>query len=171
MISNRRSLLTTSALLAPAAVLAACSAAQTAAVTSTVEQAIARVQALMPTFDLLATGIALLYPASAGLVPIVESALSAALGIFNNLTSTMSQAQAQPLVGQITMELGGSLTAIQSAIAAAPASTGVSKYAPYASEAQNVLGLLEQFATGVQATIPTAAMAVIPTHLWIRAVK
>jgi len=111
-------------------------------------------QYLLPLVDALALGISVAVPGSAVAMGAVSAAINAAGPIFQQLSSTMPVAQAQPLVQQIETYANTAVMAISNLVNTTPA---LSAYAPKVAQAQQVVGLLTTFVNGVT-TAPTAAM-------------
>lgn len=161
---NRRWLLATTALAIP---IAGCAAIEKITGTSTPtaagEAIVLDCQYLLPLLDAMALGISIAVPASAPAMALVMTGITNAGPIFQQLSSTMAVAQAQPLVQQIETYASGALTSIASVVNAAPA---LSAYATRVAQAEAVLGLLTTFVNGA-ATLPTAARAptVLPSLL------
>ena len=166
---SRRALFATTALVP----LAACSLFTPANV-ATVEQVIAKIQAVMPYVSGIVSVVGLVVPGVTSVVNGIEAGLTAESTVFANLTSTMTAAAAQPLVGQIATYLKSALTNARTVIAALPASAQTQANNLLA-EANTVLTDIQAFATGATATAPTvtAAMFVppVPVHLFVRPVK
>jgi cytochrome c5 len=152
---NRRALLSTTALMAVPAALAAC-ASSPAPTNSAVQSAFNAIQYALPLLDVLALGLSVAVPAAAPVLAIVEPYLGSAATVFQGMSDTMTAAAAQPIVAQIEGYLTGATAAVQKAITSAPAGSPVAAFGPKVAQAQAVLGLLTAFVNGVQA-MPTKA--------------
>lgn len=165
-MNQRRAFLASTALIAPALV-AAC--ALSPATVSSVETVIAKIQAFMPYVSGIVSIVGLVVPGATTTVNLVQAGLSTASTIFANLTSTMSTAQAQPIVGQIVTVFGSVLTNAKTVIAALPANTQTQANALLA-EAETILSDLNAFA-GLAAAPAYLATTTAPVHMFVRAVK
>ena len=163
---NRRAMLSTTALAAPAA-LAACSIFTPANV-ATVEQVIAKIQAVMPYVSGIANVLGAVVPGVSGAVSLVNQGLNAAASVFATMTSSMTAAAAQPVVSQIVTYVSGAVTSAKTIIAALPVAAQATANALLA-EAATVLGDLNAFANPTAVSAP--ATPTVPVHLFIREVK
>ena len=145
---------------APAGVVALSGCAEIEKITGTTTPAAAGeailldAQFLLPLVDALALGISVAVPASAPLMTTAMGLIASAGPVFQQLSSTMTVAAAQPLVQQIETYASGALSSIAGVVNTTPA---LSAYATRVAQAQQVLGLLTTFVNGVT-TAPTAAM-------------
>lgn len=172
-MNHRRTLLTTSVVAIPALALAACGAQSGGApstVSATVEQVIARIQAAISFSSALSPMLAIVAPGAASFIPQINAGLNTASNIFNTISTTMTEIQAQPIVGQVATALGGALTAAQQATAVIGDATARAKAQGVVATAQAVLPLLTAFATGVQAAVSAAPLAAGAT-LRVRSVR
>jgi hypothetical protein len=174
MISPSRRLFASSALVAVPIALAGCTALG-GSTSSQVEQVIADIQGVLSYASPIIPLIAAFVPGAAAFVPMVETGLSVAAAIFNTISSTMTTAAAQPLVGQIVTALGGALDSADQATALIQNPAAKATATAIIAEARTVLALLATFASGVIAVVtPPAPMmragrALAPMH--IRMVK
>lgn len=158
----KRRLLSTTALVLPAAAaLAGCAAIEKITGTTTPQGAVQAVfnsvQFVLPLIDALALGISVAVPGSAAIMAGVMTLINQAGPVFQTLDAAMTTATAQPIVKQIE----GYVTAGTSAIAGVVNSTpALAAYKTRVAQAQAVVGLLTTFVNGVS---PTAALA--PTVL------
>lgn len=157
---NRRNLVSTTALIAPALALAACATTSTGA-TPAVQTVFNAVQFILPLVDALALGISVAVPSSAALVAAVTPYLSAAAPIFQTLSATMTQVQAMPIVQQIEGYLSGAVKAVAGVVSGAAPGSKLAAFGPKVAQAQAALALVTAFVNGVTA-MPTAAMAPLP---------
>jgi hypothetical protein len=102
----------------------------------------------------MALGIGVAVPAAAPLVAAVTPYLNAAGPVFQTLSTTMTQAQAQPVVQQIVGYVQGTVTAISQVINAPGADPRLAAFVPKLAQAQAVLGLLLAFVNGLQPMAP-----------------
>lgn len=137
------------------------SCAPTAPANTSVEQFIANTQTALAYAAPIAAMISIFVPGAAVYVPLVEQGISAALSVFNTVSSAMTQAQAQPLAGKIGTYLDAAVAAAQNAVNVIPDPTQRAK--ANAVLAQVTAGTALAFATGavVVAAMPTAALAPI----------
>lgn len=157
---NRRSILSTTALVAPALALAACSSTSTA--NATVQTVFNAIQFALPLIDTLAFGIAIAVPPAAPLVAAVTPYLNAAGPVFQTLSATMTQVQAQPIVQQIEGYLAGAVKAVAGVVDGAPAGSQLAAFAPKVQQAQAALALVTTFVNGVSVG---ASMTPVPMPL------
>jgi hypothetical protein len=150
--------------------------ALTPANVATVEQVIAKIQAVMPYVSGIVSVIGVVVPGVTSAVNLVEEGLTTASNVFATLTSTMTVAAAQPLVGQIATSISGALTAAKQVIAALPANTQTAANSLLA-EADTVLLDIQAFAAPVAVSaemkMPTGALFVptTPVHVFVRPVS
>jgi hypothetical protein len=172
-LSNRRSMLTTTALIAPALAVAGCAQIQTLfspANVASVEAVIAKIQAVMPYVSGIASVVGAIVPGAQAVVSTIKGAFTAASSVFATMTSTMSVASAQTAVQQIVTYASGAVTSAKSIVAALPA-TAQTTVNNLLAEADTVLGDLNAF-VNPPTTAPTAAMiGAAPVHMFIRAPK
>lgn len=155
--SRRLALLSTTAL-----VMASCASGTGTA--ATVEQFIANTQTALAYAAPIASMISIFVPGAAIYVPFVEQGISSALSVFNTVTSAMTQAQAQPLAGQIATYLDAAVAAAQQAVGVIPDATQRAKASAVVAQVTAGIGLIKAFATGVTQIVsnpPTAAFAPI----------
>lgn len=143
----------------------------TGSTNTAVEQFIANTQTVLAYAAPIASMISIFVPGAAAYVPLVEQGISAALAVFNTVTSAMTQAQAQPLAGQITVYLDAAVAAAQNAVNVIPDPTQRAKANAVLAQVTAGVGLIKAFATGVAAAMPTAALAVGVPALPIRMVR
>lgn len=144
---KRRNLLASTALVSTAAVLAACTSAQGNA---DAQKVFAQIQYLLPMIKVLAAGIAIAVPQSAGIVAIVTPYLDQAGVAFQGLSATMTVVQAQPIVQQVEGYLQSAVNSVANVVNGAPAGSKLASFAPMVTEAEAVLALIVAFANGVQ---------------------
>ncbi len=143
------------------AALVAMGACTPAPAGQSVQSVFSQVQYLLPLIKVLVAGIAIAVPQSAGIVTAVAPYLDAAGGVFQTLQATMTVAQAQPIVAQVTTYLKSAVDQVASLVNAAPPGSPLAKFQPEAIEAQGVLDLIIAFQSGVQA-MPTARFKMSP---------
>lgn len=170
MLNNqRRAFLATTALIAPALAVAACTPGS--ATTAQVEQIIATTQAVLSYVSPIVPLLAAFVPGAAAFVPMVETGLSVAASIFNNISNAMTVAQTQPLIGQIATSIGAALDSADQATALITNPQAKATATAILAEARAILGLLTKFATGVAAVVtpPAPAMRagrlIAPMHI------
>lgn len=174
MNPQRRAFLTTTALIAPAAAIAGCSAISTLvtpANVATVTAVMADIQAVMPYISGIGMVIGAVVPGVSSLVQLVENGLTAASNVFGTLTATMTAAQAQPIASQIALSINGALTAAKQAVAGLPAGAQGAVNSLLA-EADAILANISAFAG---TTLPVAAkygalpgLPVAPVHVFVK---
>lgn len=135
-----------------------------------VEQVIADIQPWMPWVQATLMGIAVLQPSTAPLLATAESYITAVSSSLNTMSSTMTTAEAKPVVKQVMAGMDGTLKVADQMIAAMPASPAQTKYRAMLAEAKAILPLLEAFVTGTQAVVGGPLTPVRPVHLYIREV-
>src|ERR1700733_5518568 len=172
--TSRRAMLATTAIVAPAAALAACGLVTPANV-ATVESVIAKIQAVMPYVSGVANVIGGFPPAVSSIVAGINAGLSTAQGIFSTMTTAMTTATAQPVVGKIVTYIQAAYTSAVNAVPQLPASVqaGVNNLL---GEVSTVIGDLNSFVNPIAAPVSAAPMApgvvppmpTLPTHLFIR---
>lgn len=151
MQSDRRNLLAVAA-LAPAALAVSCAPGSS---TSNVQTVFNGIQFVLPLVDVLAAGIAIAVPGAAPIVGIVSPFLGNAASVFQTLSATMSDAEAKPIVQKIESYVAGAVDAVGNVLASSPK---LAEFQPKFEQAKQVLALLTDFVSGVQA-MPTARMA------------
>jgi hypothetical protein len=156
------------AIAAAASPVAACSLFTPANV-ATVESVIAKIQAAMPWINAVASLGASLIPGGSAVLAVVEDGITAASNVFNTMSSTMSAAAAQPLVGQIATSIGGALTAAKQIAAALPAKAQATANGLLA-QADTVIADLNAFVSPAAPVAPGAVLRVAPTGMFIRKV-
>ncbi len=153
---NRRNLLSTSVLALPAAaVLVGCTSTETNA---NAQAVFAQIQYLLPLVKMMAAGIAIAVPQSAGIVAIVTPYLDQAGIAFQGLSATMTVVAAQPIVQQVEGYAKQAVDSVANVVNGAAPGSKLAQFGPAVAEAQGVLALIVAFATGVQ-QMPKAAMA------------
>lgn len=157
---NRRSLVSTTALIAPALALAACAATSTGT-TPAVQTVFNAVQFALPLVDMLVTGVSIAFPPTAPVLATVIPYINSAGTVFQTLSTTMTTVQAQPIVQQIEGYVSAVVKAVKSAVSAPNAPPQLAGFAPKVAQAEAALGLLTAFVNGI-AAMPTAAMAPLP---------
>jgi hypothetical protein len=167
-MNARRAFLATTALIAPALAIAGCSLVSPANV-ATVEQIIAKVQAVMPYVSGIAMIIGAFVPGVSGAVALVQAGLGAAANVFATINSTMTVAATQPLIGKIAVSITGALTAADQAVAGIPSGAVQTQAQTLLAEARVVLADLSAFASG-KPLASAAFRATVPVHLFIRPV-
>lgn len=150
---NKRKFLTTTALIAPAIILAGCTSATA---TATAQAVFAQIQYLLPLVKVLALGIAIAVPSSAGVVATVTPYLDQAGTAFQALSATMTVVSALPIVQQVEGYLKNAVDSVAVVVNDGAPGSKLAQFAPELQEAQAVLALITAFATGVQA-MPTMA--------------
>lgn len=151
---NRRNLLRTTTLWGIPLVLSACAVGSTAATTTAA--VVNEIQYVLPLVDVLAVGIAAAVPASAPIISAALPYLTDAGTIFQTLTAAMTTAQAQPIVLQISKDVGNIYDAIQQGMALAPNNAVITALEPKLAQCAAVLELMLNFAQGIS-TMPKAA--------------
>jgi hypothetical protein len=170
---NRRTMLTTTALIAPALAVAACGTLP-ATTRATVEQIIAVAQAWMPFVSgAVAIGAAFV-PGAVAFLPEIQGGLSAVAAALANMSSTMTASVAQPIANQIAIAMTNTMTSVKGFVAAMP-QTQQNAVANIMTEANQAVTAFSTLLTTLvpSATVPTAAMGpvVFPPRLYIRSVK
>lgn len=159
-MNNRRALLSASALVAPA-LLVACATATSNATVSAVFNAI---QYILPELETLALGVSILFPAAAPTVAIVEPYLIPAASIFQGLSAAMTTVQALPRVQQIEVYLKTAFDKVQTAMGSPTAPPTIAKFSPALQKASAALALVTAFVNGVQALPSAAAVPLLLLH-------
>jgi hypothetical protein len=116
----------------------------------------AQIQYILPMVRVLAAGIAIAEPKAAGIVAQVAPYLDQAGAAFQNLSATMTEVQALPIVQQVAGYAKSAVDAVAAVVEAAAPGSKLAQYAPMVAEAQAVLALITAFAVGVQ-NAPKAA--------------
>lgn len=169
-MNARRSFLTTTAIIAPALALAACTPG-TSGTSTQVEQVIAQIQALLPFVDVLAAGLAIAVPAAASVVVAIEPYLGTAQAALNTLSSTMAASAAAPVVTQIENAIGAAVQIIGQFVNAPGADPKLAKFAPLVAQAGAVVSLLNAFVNAAAGVITPKASLVVPRSMHIRTVR
>lgn len=170
---NRRNLAGTTALIASGAALAACGVIDFSNVAS-VEQAIANTQAVLSYLGPIVPLLAVFVPGATSFVPDVEAGLSAASDLLNTLVASMKEAQAQPIVGQISAALKGAIAAAMKAASLISNASQRATVVALLNEASVIVGLLIAFANGVADTVKANTMMrsmATRSHLRVRYVR
>jgi hypothetical protein len=141
-----------------AAALLGCTALSPAA-NANIQQILGVASAVMNYAGPIMSLLSIFVPGASAVVPLVETGLNAALNVANTVVSTMTTAQAQPLVGQIATDLKGAFTAAGQGIDAIPNATQRAQAQAILTQAEAGVPLLEAFAAGVAVAIkpPTVA--------------
>lgn len=164
---NRRYLLASSALVAPA-LLAACAVSPSTA--GTVEQFIATTQSVLAYASPIVTMVGIFVPGAAAFVPLVQKGLSDAASIFDTVSSTMTVAAVQPKAQQIGTALNGAVSVAAQAIALIPDPTQRSKAQVVLAQVQVGVNAVTAFSAGkVVVPAPTAG-PIAPPPLFVRRV-
>lgn len=164
---KRRSL-TSAAVLAAPALLAAC--ALPAGTAATVEQFIATTQSVLAYASPIVSVIGIFVPGAAALVPVVQKGLSVAADIFNTVSSTMTVAAAQPKAQQIVTALNGAVAAAGQAVNLIPDPVQKAKAQVVLAQVQTGVNAVAAFAAGVSAVPLPAGGSVAAPPLFVRKV-
>lgn len=165
MNTNRRNF----AAIVSVGALAACT---TAATTTKVEQVIAQAQAVLPFVSVLAAGLAIAVPSSAGVVQAVTPYLNDASVALNTLSGTMAASEAAPIVTKIENAIGAAVEVIGQIVNAPNADPKMKQFGSLLKQAGAVVSLLNDFVNSVSGVIaPKGAALVVPRALFIRVVK
>lgn len=166
---NRRNLLSSSALAPVFALTAAGCSILTPANVATVEKVIAQIQAVMPYVSGIANVLGVVVPGAVSVIATVEAGLSTAASVFNSVTSSMTTAAAQPLVGKIATAIEGAVTATETIAASLPAKAQF-VVSGLLSQARTVISDLNAF---VNPAVVSASPVppTLPTMLFIRNVR
>lgn len=170
---NRRGLLTTPALVAPALALSACAAISSATSTSTeagINQAIAIAQGVLDYVGPVLPILAVFFPPAAPFVPLAMAGITVASQLLNTLVQTMAAADAQPVIGKIVTAIGGTLTAADQAAALVTDPTQRAQVQAIVASARGELAVLAQLATNIQTVITSPPVAASVMYLGSRIV-
>lgn len=151
---NRRNILVTSAIVAPAIALAACSTpnnpnATEAGINRAINVATSVLSYLGPVVPMVAAFV----PGAAIYVAPAEAGITLATSLLNTLQTTMSAADAQPIIGKITTAIGGVLNAADQAVALIPAGKQHDQAAAILAAARGELPILSQLAVNIQGAV------------------
>lgn len=163
-MNKRRALFGSTALVAVGAI-AACAQIEKITGTTTPQAAVQAVfnacQFVLPLVDALALGISVAVPAAAPAMGAVIAGISTAGPIFQTFETTMTQAQAQPIVQQIESYVTAGVNSIAGVVNSAATGSKLAAYQSRVAQAQAVVGLLTTFVNGVSA-MPTGATVPLP---------
>lgn len=138
----------------------------TAATSASVQSVFASIQFVLPLLDVLALGIAVAVPSSAPALVGVTPYLNSAAGVFQTLSATMTQVEAQPIVKQIEAYVASAVAAVKGVVTAPGAAPALVAFQPKVAQAEAVVALLTAFVNGVTAQPgATAARTAMPALL------
>ena len=157
MNTQRRSFLPALAVVPIA--LAGC--ALTPANAASVQQAINFAQGVLSGASMLTPFLAAFVPASTPFIGLLETGLNAASNIFAGVSSAMTVAQSQPVIGKVGTAINVALNSADTAAALIPDPTQRTKVQTVINAVRADAGLLVQFAVDVNATQPAAEWSVV----------
>ena len=164
-MSNRRELLTGTALAGVALALTAC-AGPSASTTDTVAGVMTKMQAALSYYGAISGILTALAPSTAPLVATLAPYLTEAQAVLGTVSSTMRAAEARPLVTQFVTVFNGAIAAARQIVPTLPSSaqTGVNSVI---LEAGAVIDALSTFVSGVSPTIKAGAALGNRHHLFL----
>lgn len=112
----------------------------------------------------LAAGVAVAVP---GAAPVINQALpyiDAASATFANLSTSMADATAQPLIATISTDFGKAIDAIEAGMARAPQNLQLAPLIAQLDQAKTVVALLADFGRSIS-NLPTASRAALPRYV------